>query len=100
MQQKNLQKLIRQARKMQKKLEADVEGLQVKTSSGGGMVNVTMNANKCLLSLTINAEAVDPNDVEMLQDLILAAVNEANRQIDETVKKRLGGLGEGLLSAD
>tara|TARA_B100000949_G_C13912556_1_gene297424 strand:- start:70 stop:264 length:195 start_codon:yes stop_codon:yes gene_type:complete len=58
------------------------------------MINVAMNANKYLLSLAINPEAVDPNDVEILQDLILAAVNKANQQINKTVKERLGGLGK------
>ncbi|MDA2935002.1 YbaB/EbfC family nucleoid-associated protein [Acidobacteria bacterium AH-259-D05] len=94
---KNLQKLMKQAQKMQEKLETEMGQLQVEASSGGGMVNVNMDGKKQLLSITIEPESVDPDEVEMLQDLILAAVNEAGRRVDEALKDHLGGFTQGLL---
>lgn len=97
MQTKNFQKLMKQAQEMQEKLQAEMGQLRVEASSGGGMVNVTMDGTKQLLSITIDPETVDPNDVDMLQDLILAAVNEAGRQVDEALSTHLGGFTQGLL---
>jgi DNA-binding YbaB/EbfC family protein len=92
----NIKKMLKQAQEMQKKLQQDVEEMTVESSAGGGMVNVTMRGNKELLSITIDPEAVDPEDLEMLQDLILAAVNEASRKVDEAVQEQMGDLTGGM----
>jgi DNA-binding YbaB/EbfC family protein len=90
---KQIQKMMRQAQSMQKKLEEDMSQLTVQASSGGGMVSVSMDGKKNLESIAIDPEAVDPDDVEMLQDLIVAAVNEAGRQVDEALSSQLGDFG-------
>ena len=92
----NIKKMLKQAQEMQKKLQQDVEEMTVESSAGGGMVNVTMRGNKELLSITIDPEAVDPEDLEMLQDLILAAVNEASRKVDEAVQEQMGNMTGGM----
>lgn len=94
---KNLQKLMKQAEKMQAKLQSEMGELRVEASSGGGMVQVTMDGTKQLVSITIDPETVDSDDVEMLQDLVLAAVNEAGRRVDEALSSQLGGVAQGLL---
>ncbi len=94
---KNLQKLMKQAQKMQERLDTEMGDLRVEASSGGGVVNVTMDGKKGVLSITIEPEAVDVDDLEMLQDLILAAVNEAGRKVDEALSDHFGGLAQGLV---
>lgn len=94
---KNFQKLMKQAQQMQEKLEAQMGRIQVEATSGGGMVNVTMDGTKQLQSITIDPESIDTDDVEMLQDLVLAAVNEAARKVDEILSTQLGGVTQGLL---
>ena len=94
---KNLQKLMKQAEKMQAKLQSEMGELRVEASSGGGMVQVTMDGTKQLVSITIDPETVDSDDLEMLQDLVLAAVNEAGRRVDEALSSQLGGVAQGLL---
>ena len=84
--------MLKQAQEMQKKLQQEVEEMTVESSAGGGMVNITMRGNKELLSVKIDPEAVDPEDVEMLQDLIMAAVNEASRKVDEAVQEQMGNM--------
>lgn len=96
MKMKQLQQMMEQAQAMQKQMEEQMGQLTVEGSSGGGMVKVAMDGHKNLKALQINPEAVDPEDVEMLQDLVLAAVNEAARKVDETVGERLGSLTGGL----
>ncbi len=88
--------MLKQAQEMQKKLQQEVEEMTVESSAGGGMVNVTMRGNKELLSVKIDPEAVDPEDVEMLQDLIMAAVNEASRKVDEAVQEQMGNMTGGM----
>ncbi len=88
--------MLKQAQEMQKKLQQEVEEMTVESSAGGGMVNVTMRGNKELLSVEIDPEAVDPEDVEMLQDLIMAAVNEASRKVDEAVQEQMGNMTGGM----
>ena len=89
----NMNNLMKQAKKMQEKMEAAQEELALKTlevTSGGGAVTVTINGKKELVDLTIDPAAVDPDDVEMLQDLLLSAVNEAIRQAEEMMNKEMG----------
>ena len=93
---KNMQKLMKQAQSMQEKLEAEMGELRVEASAGGGVVRVTMDGTKQLLSILIDPEVADPDDVEMLQDLVLSAVNEGVRKVDDTLSARLGGMVPGL----
>lgn len=93
---KNMQQmreLMKQAQAMQDRLKREMESLEVEATSGGGMVTVKMNGAKALTHLHIDPEVVNPDDVAMLQDLILAAVNEAIRKVDEHLGDQLGGLG-------
>ena len=70
--------------------------LRVEGSAGGGMVKATMNGQKELMAVSIEKEAVDPNDVDMLQDLVVAAVNEAARKVDEEMQSQLGAMTGGM----
>src|SRR5678816_3600016 len=72
----NLQKLMKQAQEMQNRLQGELETLEVEAAVGGGMVAVTMNGHKQLIKVKIDREVLDPDDPEMLQDLVVAAVNE------------------------
>lgn len=92
----NIQKLMKQAQQMQSKLQAELEELSVEASAGGGMVTVTMSGHKELTSVEIEPDVLDPDDPEMLQDLVIAAVNEATRKVDETVQEKMGGMAGGL----
>ncbi len=94
---KNLQKLMKEAQKMQERMQEEMEQLRVDAASGGGMVSVQMDGKKRLLSIKINPQAVDPNDVEMLQDLIVAAVNEAERKVEEALAGQMSGMSSDLL---
>ena len=95
----NLQQLARQAQKLQQnmeKVQAELDEREFEASSGGGMVTVKVNGKREVLSIAIKPEAVDPEDVEMLQDLVLASVNEALRQAGETVEREMGKLTGGM----
>ena len=96
---KGLQDLLKQAQKMQKKMMESQEALSQKTveaSAGGGMVKVVMNGNQELISMKIEKEVVDPDDVEMLEDLIIAAVEEAMQKVKEMVEQEMSGLTGGI----
>ena len=94
----NIQQMMKQAQQMQEKMQREMEELRVEASSGGGVVTVQMRGNHEIESLKIDPEAVKEGDVEMLQDMILAAINEANRKVEEAMKSKLGGmLPPGLL---
>jgi len=92
----NFKQMMRQAQQMQEQMQEKMAALHVEGTAGGGMVTAEMSGNKELLSLRIEKEAVDPEDVEMLQDLIVAAINEAGRKVDEAMQSELGGLAGGL----
>jgi nucleoid-associated protein EbfC len=94
---KQLQKLMKEAQRMQEKMQEQMLELKVDAASGGGMVSVQMDGNKQLLSIRIDPQAVDPDDVEMLQDLIVAAVNEASRKVDAALGAQMTGMGNDLL---
>ena len=85
--------MIRQAKEMQARLQQQMAEVQVEATAGGGMVTVKMNGAKQVQSLTIDPAVVSKDDVEMLQDMIIAALNDAQRKVDE----RLGGAMQGLL---
>lgn len=88
----NINKLMKQAQEMQEKIAREMEELQIEASSGGGAVTVVMNGKKELIGLSIKKEAVDPDDLEMLEDLVRAAFNEAIRRVDEELSQNLGGM--------
>ena len=92
----NPQQLMKQAQQMQERMQKQMAELKVEGNAGGGMVTVTMNGAKQVLSLKIDPEAVSKDDVEMLQDLILAAINDAHRKVDEQLGQQMQGLMGGL----
>ena len=92
----NIKQLMKQAQQMQEQMAQKVSTIRVEGSAGGGMVKAEMSGNKELLSITIDKEAVDPEDVEMLQDLVKAAVNEAARKVDEEMNSSLGSMTGGM----
>ena len=92
----DIRAMMKQAQKMQEQLQKDMEELRVEATSGGGMVTVVTNGAKQLISLKIDPEVVSKDDVEMLQDLILAAVNDAQRKADEQLAQTMGGMMGGL----
>jgi nucleoid-associated protein EbfC len=92
----NLQDMLSQARKQYDVLQKKMQETVVEASSGGGSVTVKMDGRKQLLSITIDPEVVKSGDVEMLQDLVAAAVNEAARKIDQAMQSTVGGMLGGL----
>ncbi|MBM7582775.1 DNA-binding YbaB/EbfC family protein [Caldicoprobacter guelmensis] len=95
----NMNQLMKQAKKLQEqmvKLQEELEQKTVEASAGGGVVTVVANGKKEVVDIKIAPEAVDPDDVEMLQDLILAAVNEALRRAEEMVQEEMSKLTGGL----
>ncbi|HHU62591.1 MAG TPA: YbaB/EbfC family nucleoid-associated protein [Clostridiales bacterium] len=95
----NMNSMIKQAQKMQKemaKLQAELEEKTVEASAGGGVVTVVATGKKEIREIIIKPEAVDPDDVEMLQDLVMAAVNEALRKAEEMVNTEMGKITGGL----
>jgi nucleoid-associated protein EbfC len=99
MPQPNMQQMLKQVQKMQQDMMAAQESLKdevVEASAGGGMVTVQVTGDLNVKSIKIDPDAVDPEDVEMLQDLVLAAVNEALRSAQELASSKLGGITGGL----
>jgi nucleoid-associated protein EbfC len=92
----NLQQLMSQAKQQYEALQRKMQDTVVEASSGGGTVNVKMDGRKQLLSLKIDPEAVKSGDIEMLQDLITAAVNEAARKVDQAMQSTVGGILGGM----
>ena len=92
----NIQKLMRQAQEMQSKMQRELAELVVEATAGGGMVTVKMTGHKQLVGVVIDPEIVAANDPAMLADLVLAAVNEAGRKVDEAMQSRLGAMTGGL----
>ncbi len=87
-----MQQILKQVQQFQEQLQKQLEELVVEASAGGGMVSVKMNGQKQLVAVAVDREAVASGDLEMLQDLILAAVNEASRKVDEQLAKQVGSL--------
>jgi nucleoid-associated protein EbfC len=92
----NIQQMMKQAQQMQERLQKQMAELRIEATAGGGMVTVIVNGAKQIQSLKIDPEVVSKEDVEMLQDLILAAVNDAHRKVDEELASKMGGLVPGL----
>lgn len=89
-------KLMKQLQQAQERIQAEIAALVIEATSGGGMVRVEMDGQKQLRSLKIDPEVVSKDDVEMLQDLVQAAVNEAGRKVDEAIQEKVGGLAGGM----
>ena len=95
----NMQQLARQAQKLQQqmtKVQEELEEREYEATAGGGVVTAKVNGKKELIELTIKPEAVDPDDIEMLQDTVMAAVNEALRTATETSEREMGKLTGGM----
>jgi hypothetical protein len=91
-----MQQILKQVQQFQEQLQRQLDSLVVEVTAGGGMVTVKMNGQKQLVSVTIEREVFDSRDQEMLQDLILAAVNEAVRKVDEQTASQVGNIAGGL----
>lgn len=95
----NMQQLARQAQRLQQqmaKAQEELDAREFEATSGGGMVTAKVNGKRELLALTIKPEAVDPDDVEMLEDMVMAAVNEALRTAADTAEREMGKLTGGM----
>ena len=92
----NIQQMMKQAQQMQEKLQRELAETEVDATAGGGMVTVVMTGQKQIRRLTIDPEVVSQDDVEMLQDLIVAAINDAQRKVDESIAGKMSGMMGGL----
>ena len=92
----NIQHMMKQAREMQERLQRELTATEVEATAGGGMVTVVMNGAKQLRSITIDPEVVSPDDVEMLQDLIMAAISDAQCKVEEELAGKMGGMMGGM----
>ena len=92
----DIQNMMKQAQEMQERLQQEMSQLSVQATAGGGMVTVTVNGHKHLQKIVIDPEVVSKDDVGMLQDLIIAAVNDAHRKIDDAMKSKMGGMLGGM----
>jgi nucleoid-associated protein EbfC len=92
----NLQKMMQQAQEMQERLQRQMAEMKVEATAGGGMVTVVVSGHKQLHSIRIDPEVVSKDDIQMLQDLIVAAINDAHRKVDEALANKMQGLMGGL----
>jgi DNA-binding YbaB/EbfC family protein len=92
----DIRQLMKQAQQMQDTMQRELAETVVEASAGGGMVSVKMSGLKHLLSIHIDPEVLDPEDPEMAQDLVLAAVNEAARKVDDALQQKIGSMASGL----
>lgn len=93
----NIQKMMQQAQAMQNQVKEELSAMRLKGSAGGGLVSIEMSGEKEVLSVKIDPSVVDREDVETLQDLVLAALRDANRQVDEAVHKKTSAMLGGML---
>lgn len=93
----NLDKMMQQAQAMQSQVQAELDALRVEGLAGGGLVRIEMSGAKEVLSVKVEPSSVDPADVETLQDLVLAALRDAARQVDEAVRKKTSAMLGGML---
>jgi nucleoid-associated protein EbfC len=92
----SMRQLMKQAQEMQERLQRELADTVVESSVGGGMVSVKMSGHKQLVAVHIDPEVMDPSDPSVLEDLILAAVNEAGRKIEETMQGKMGSMAQSL----
>jgi DNA-binding YbaB/EbfC family protein len=91
-----MRQLMKQAQEMQERLQRELNELIVEASVGGGMVTVKMSGHKQVVSVKIDPEAMDKDDPSMLEDLIVAAINEAGRKVEETMQGKMGSMASSL----
>jgi DNA-binding YbaB/EbfC family protein len=92
----NVGKMMKDLQKMQAKLQEQIEALDIEASSGGGVVAVRMNGKKEVISVKLSPEAITPDDPEMMEDLIVAAVNETGRKVDAAIQDLTQGMAGGM----
>ncbi len=92
----NIQSMMQQAKEMQQRLQQQMADLRVEATAGGGMVTVVVTGTKQVQSVTIDPEVVSKDDVQMLQDLLVEALNDANRKVDEQIGQSMSGLMGGM----
>jgi nucleoid-associated protein EbfC len=92
----NLQNMMKQAQQMQERMQKQMADMRIEATAGGGMVTVVIDGSKQVHAIKIDPEAVSKDDVEMLQDLILAALNDAHRKADEAMSKQMQGMMGGM----
>ena len=92
----NIQKMMQQAQQMQERLQREMGEMRIEATAGGGMVTIVINGHKQMQSIRIDPEVVSKDDVEMLQDLIVAAINDAHRKVDEALASQMQGMMGGL----
>ena len=92
----DIKNMMKQAQQMQDRLQKQMGDMKVEGAAGGGMVTVVVSGHKQMLSIKIDPEAVSKDDVEMLQDLVLAAINDAHRKVDEALSQQMSGLMGGM----
>lgn len=95
----NMNQMMKQVKKLQEQMQqiqAELKNKTVEGTAGGGMVTVTMNGHKEVLAVRIQPEAVDPDDLEMLEDLVRAAINNALKAVDELIERDMGKLAGGI----
>jgi len=92
----NINQMMKQAQQMQARMQKQMEEMRVEATAGGGMVTVVMNGAKQVQSIRIDPEAVSKDDVDMLQDLILAALNDAHKKVEEGLQQAMGGMMGGM----
>jgi nucleoid-associated protein EbfC len=92
----NIQQMMKQAQQMQERLQKQMAEMRVDASAGGGMVSVVINGHKQVLQVKIDPEVVSKDDVEMLQDLIVAAIADAHRKVDEALASQMQGMMGGM----
>ena len=92
----NIQSMMKQAQQMQERLQQQMAETHVEATAGGGMVTVVMNGNKQVERITLDPDVVSKDDVEMLQDLLVAAIAEAHRKAEDAMKQQVGGMLGGL----
>jgi DNA-binding YbaB/EbfC family protein len=92
----NIQKMMEQAQQMQERLQRQMGEMTLEATAGGGMVTVTVNGHKHLLAVKLDPEVVSKDDIDMLQDMIVAAVNDAHRKVDEALASQMQGMMGGM----
>jgi DNA-binding YbaB/EbfC family protein len=92
----NIQKMMKQAQQMQERMQKEMGELRLEATAGGGMVTVVVDGHKHVQSIRIDPEAVSKDDVEILQDMIVAAINDAHRKVDDAMQKQMSGLRGGM----
>jgi len=92
----NMAKMMRDLQKMQTKMQTEIDAVEVEGTAGGGVVAARMNGKKELLSLKLTPEAITPDDPELMEDLVIAAINECGRKVDDEIQRLTQGMAGGL----